>query len=402
MLRLITICSGKRKNTNNQASYNVQKNILYTIFAFIFAWFILFALVNGILGKSIPFFLPLYFSALYVLFIIWSTDKKRMHGGLGLNNTAIVLLILLYVSLVSVIFRNSVLTEENFQLAIKALLFSSMAIFLPRCLLLYSHHVLRIVTTFVSPFLIMYIVQMILSGGNVKFGLSLNDNYNIAAFSSLIIAYLIRFKYQVVEFIMRFPFFGYAILSGSKKFAVLTIGFIVFDFTAMLIRRGERVFSFFLLTLFAFIFVNCISISKNVPDIISWDSYFNRFLRVESAVEGRIDRINHHLDNIDKAPFLGTGDFSYSAHNILIQAWSEGGLIHALSSLIIIILLLCLLFFSDVKVGRFVILSIAFLFLGDHYFWDRMFTLYLLLFIPLKFLTVRRTKVVNVLFQEST
>lgn len=386
MLGITKICSGNLKYVANGKLHNdlLKKNALFGIFAFIFAWMILYALLNGVLGQSLPIFLPLYFSALYLLFLIWMTSDTRELCG-DFNFASIILLVLLFVSLISIIFRENVLTTENLGLATKSILFSSMAVLIPRRLLFYSHHMLRKITTLISPFIALYLMHMIFSGNTIRFGLSLNINYNIAAFSSLTIAYLISCRYVAIEFILRIPFLVYAILSGSKKFAVLGILLIFFDLVSIIIRKSGRVVSLLLITSVILLAVNYVSIPTSVTDGINWQAYINRFYVLDSSVDNRIDRIDYHLNNIENAPFLGAGDVSYSAHNIIIQAWSEGGLLHGLSSLFVIMLLLLMLIHTDVNLSPYIILSIAFLVFGDHYYWDRLLTLYLLLFIPFHF-----------------
>ena len=120
-------------------------------------------------------------------------------------------------------------------------------------------------------------------------------------------------------------------------------------------------------------------------DMLRFDNYLDRLYRIDESISGRVDRIAYHVSNIERAPFFGTGDSSYSAHNVIIQAWSEGGLIN----FIILLLILLALVFVPIKLGYelfpLFILTIVFLMFGDHYYWDRYVTLYIVSLLPISY-----------------
>ena len=313
-----------------------MNNIIYKAHSFIIALLVFFPLVTQVVGYPLPLFIPIYTFSVFTSILIW-LHNKGCYLFIDINWTALLLTLLTTVSIVFLIKGDGL----DSKLLVKTALFLILLSMTPYQLLLSSYKALRVIATVTAPILIFFLLLGVFSGDAYRlFGVSLHDNYNAAAFSALFISYLVQSKYILYEYLVKSSFLTYAVMSGSKKFAIVGIFLIIVD---VLVKSKVRLFIVLMLVLATTLLL----FQPEVAEVLRFDNYLDRLYRIDESISGRVDRIAYHVSNIERAPFFGTGDSSYSAHNVIIQAWSEGGLIN----FIILLLILLALVFVPIKLG---------------------------------------------------
>jgi len=352
-----------------------MNNIIYKSHSFVIALLVFYPLVTQALGYPLPLFIPIYTFSVFTLILIWSYCKNYYYLFIDINWAALLLTLLTVVSIVFLLKSDGL----DGGLFIKTVLFLILLSVTPYQLLLSSYKILRVIATVTAPILIFFLLIGVFSDNAYRlFGVSLHDNYNAAAFSALFISYLVQSKYILYEYLVKSSFLTYAVMSGSKKFAIVGIFLIIVD---VFIKSKVRLFIAIMLVLI----VPLLLFQSEIMEVVRFDNYLDRLYRVDESISKRADRIFYHISNIEYAPFFGMGDSSYSAHNMIIQAWSEGGVINFIISLLVLLALV----FVPIKLGYELfplsILTIVFLMFGDHYYWDRYVTLYIVSLLPISY-----------------